>query len=129
MGTADYIAPEQVEDAREADIRADIYSLGCTLYFLLVGLPPFPKGSTIQKYMAHLEKTPSSVADFRADVPSDLLLVLQRMTAKKREERFQTPADVARALVPIIKASSITKDSPVRKKELQSSLPALRRRP
>ena len=58
LGSADYIAPEQIDDPHAADIRADIYSLGCTLYFLLAGRPPFPDGSLIQKLMAHGEKTP-----------------------------------------------------------------------
>ena len=58
LGSADYIAPEQIDDPHAADIRADIYSLGCTLYFLLAGRPPFPDGSVIQKLMAHREKTP-----------------------------------------------------------------------
>jgi serine/threonine protein kinase len=112
MGTPDYVAPEQVEDARQADIRADIYSLGCTLYFLLTAQPPFPKGTTFQKYMAHIERTPQPIAQIRADLPADLISVLDRMMAKKPAQRFQTPIEVARVLLPIIKptASSVSID-------------------
>ncbi len=73
LGSADYIAPEQIHDPHAADIRADIYSLGCTLYFLLAGRPPFADGSLIQKLMAHSEKTPRPLAEVRADVPPELV--------------------------------------------------------
>ena len=82
LGSADYIAPEQIDDPHAADIRADIYSLGCTLYFLLAGRPPFPDGSLIQKLLAHSEKTPRPLAEIRADVPPELARVVERMMAK-----------------------------------------------
>src|SRR5262249_30609236 len=69
MGTPDYIAPEQARDAHNADIRADIYSLGCTLYELLVGHAPFPEGTALQKVTGHLERPPRPLADLRDDVP------------------------------------------------------------
>jgi serine/threonine protein kinase len=100
LGSADYIAPEQIDDPHAADIRADIYSLGCTLYFLLAGRAPFPDGSVIQKLMAHREKTARPLSDFRADVPADLARILERMLAKEPARRFSTPAEVARALAP-----------------------------
>ena len=84
MGTPDYIAPEQARDAHQADIRADIYSLGCSLYFLLTGQPPFPGGTFMSKLSGHLERTPQSVAKLRKDVPADLLGVLNRMMCKDR---------------------------------------------
>jgi len=98
MGTPDYMAPEQARDARSADIRADVYSLGCTLYALLTGQPPFPEGSDISKVMAHTEQEPKPVSEFRDDVPDELIAVLNTMTAKNPEDRYQTPADVADAL-------------------------------
>ena len=69
LGTADYIAPEQVSAPRSADIRADIYSLGCTLYHLLAGHPPFPEGTLVQKLTAHTEQTPMPLSELRPDVP------------------------------------------------------------
>jgi membrane fusion protein (multidrug efflux system) len=100
LGSADYIAPEQIEDPHAADIRADIYSLGCTLYFLLAGQPAFPDRSLIQKLIAHREKTPRPIRDIRGDVSPELAHVVERMMAKDPAERFQTPAEVARALAP-----------------------------
>ena len=106
LGSADYIAPEQIDDPHAADIRADIYSLGCTLYFLLAGRPPFPDGSLIQKLMAHSEKTPRPLAEVRADVPPELARVVERMMAKDPARRFQTPDEVAQALAPFADAQA-----------------------
>jgi formylglycine-generating enzyme required for sulfatase activity len=103
VGTPDYIAPEQATDARQADIRADIYSLGCTLYFLLTGGPPFPEGTVMQKVLSHIEKQPKSVTTFRTDLPEGLMQVLDRMLAKDPAQRFQKPAEVAQALLPFTK--------------------------
>jgi serine/threonine protein kinase/WD40 repeat protein len=103
MGTPDYIAPEQADDARQADIRADIYSLGCTLYFLLTGQPPFPKGTAMQKILAHLEQEPLAVSVFRDDAPAELLEILHRMMAKRASQRYQTPMEVVRALTPFVR--------------------------
>src|SRR5205807_3722881 len=82
MGTADFIAPEQAADPRQADIRADIYSLGCTLYYLLAGDVPFPGGTALDKLTAHREQKPVPLAKLRSDVPSALSGVLDRMLAK-----------------------------------------------
>ena len=99
VGTADYLAPEQARNANVADIRSDIYSLGCTFYFLLTGQSPFPEGSLMQKILQHQEAQPRSIASFRDDVPADVVAVLQRMLAKNPADRFKTPASVAAALV------------------------------
>ncbi|MFN0017545.1 MAG: protein kinase domain-containing protein [Pirellulaceae bacterium] len=98
LGTPDYIAPEQATDSRSADIRADIYSLGCTFYFLLTGQPPFPKGTVMQKLAAHLHEAPAALALKRSDIPAEVSKIVLRMMAKKPEERYQTPADVAKDL-------------------------------
>ncbi len=98
-GTPDFIAPEQAEDARTADIRADVYSLGCTLYFLLTGRPPFPEGSMFQKMLAHHTQQPRPLSQLRHDLPPGLLEVFERMTAKSPARRYQAPAEVARALL------------------------------
>jgi uncharacterized protein (TIGR03067 family) len=98
MGTPDYIAPEQACNAHEADIRADIYSLGCTLYDLLAGHAPFPEGTPVDKVLAHVERMPRPLTEIRADVPPALARVVERMLAKDPAARYQTPAEVAEAL-------------------------------
>jgi len=101
LGTGDYIAPEQGQDAGNADARSDIYSLGCTLYFLLAGRAPFagPQHSTFaEKVVAHAEQPIPPITAIRGDIPEALVTILGRMTAKSPAERFQTAADVAAAL-------------------------------
>ena len=103
VGTGDFIAPEQGQDPRQADARSDIYSLGCTLYFLLAGRAPFsgPGHSTfVKKVMAHANEAVSPIQRLRTDIPDGLAAVLDRMLAKEPGKRFQTAADVARALEP-----------------------------
>ncbi len=100
MGTADFIAPEQAQDTHSADIRADIYSLGCTLYYLLAGQSPFPDGSFADKLQAHRDKQPRPLSELRRDLPPPLLRILERMLAKDPDQRYQTPAEVAQALAP-----------------------------
>jgi serine/threonine protein kinase len=100
MGTPDYIAPEQATDARTADIRADIYSLGCTLYDLLAGHAPFPEGTAVQKVLAHAQGKPRPLTEVRKDVPARLARVVDKMMAKDPAHRDQTPAEVAQALAP-----------------------------
>ncbi|MDB5312820.1 MAG: pknH 2 [Gemmataceae bacterium] len=103
MGTADYTAPEQWADSHRVDIRADVYSLGCTLYHLLVGRAPFagPEYQSLaRKQLAHAEAAPPAARPARPDVPPELDAVLQRMLAKRPEDRFPTPRAVADALAP-----------------------------
>jgi hypothetical protein len=100
IGTADYMAPEQTSSARTVDIRADIYSLGCTLYYLLAGRVPFPGGTVIEKCVRHALDAPPPVASLRPGLPAGLVAVVERMMAKRPEDRFQTPAEVYRALRP-----------------------------
>jgi serine/threonine protein kinase len=98
LGTADYIAPEQALDSQAADTRADVYSLGCTFYFLLTGKPPFPEGSLTQKLMAHQLREPAPVRSWRPDVPEELARLIGRMMAKAPPQRPQTPGEVVAAL-------------------------------
>ncbi len=106
MGTPDYSAPEQAKDARSADIRADIYSLGCTLYCLLAGRPPFQADTAILTILAHLEQAPQPLTELRPDVPAELWAVVERMLAKDPARRYQKPAEVAPALLPFCKGGT-----------------------
>jgi serine/threonine protein kinase len=103
LGTPDYIAPEQIGDARRADIRADIYSLGCTLYHLLTGGPPFKATSLYEILQAHhsTDATPLNLA--RPEVPVELAALVAKMMAKEPERRFQAPNEVAQGLKPFFK--------------------------
>ena len=98
MGTADYVAPEQVMDSRNVDGRADIYSLGYTFYFLLTGRRPFPKSTLVELLMAHRVESPEPISNLRPDVPLELIEIIDRMTAKSPDLRFQTAKDVAERL-------------------------------
>jgi WD40 repeat protein len=100
LGTVDYMAPEQADDPHQADIRADIYSLGCTLYFLLTGRPVFPVGTITEKLEAHARRSPDLSTGDSQGWPAGLARVLGRMLAKGPAERFQTPGEVATALEP-----------------------------
>jgi serine/threonine-protein kinase len=100
MGTPDYVAPEQCIAGAEVDCRADVYSLGCTLYFLLTGRPPFPDGSAEEKLRCHHREPPPDVRSRRDDVPPALAAALARMMAKAPVERYQSPGGVAEVLVP-----------------------------
>jgi hypothetical protein len=103
MGTADYIAPEQARDPHAADIRADVYSLGCTLYHLLTGRVPFPAVGREDKVIKHAAEQPVALSDLRPDLPAGLEAVVAKMMAKRPEERYQAPAEVAAALEPFTK--------------------------
>lgn len=98
LGTADYLSPEQALDSHLVDARADIYSLGCTIYYCLTGHPPFVEGTLAQRLMWHQTKDPPPVTNERPDVPASFTSILTRMMAKKADDRFQTMADVAQAL-------------------------------
>jgi serine/threonine protein kinase len=103
LGTADYLAPEQAIDSSAVDIRADIYGLGGTFYFLLAGRPPFPEGSIAQKLLWHQNTAPTPIRDLRPDVPPELAAVLDKMLAKDPAARYQTPLEVMAALEPWIR--------------------------
>ena len=100
LGTADYLAPEQAINSHTVDVRADIYSLGMTFYYLLTGSAPFADGTLNQKLIWHQVRQPEPIAGRRPDVPAELAAVLERMIAKDPAERFQTPAAVVEALAP-----------------------------
>jgi serine/threonine protein kinase len=95
------MAPEQCDNSHMVDVRADIYSLGCTLYHLLSGHPPFAAlSSPYQKLRAHMETPVPPLTEQRLDVPEPLTSALVRMLAKDRNERFASPKDVIAAVHP-----------------------------
>ena len=98
LGTADYLAPEQALNSHKADKRADIYSLGCTLYYLLTGHPPFPEGSISERLLKHQVEIAPSILKERPDAPPTLVHICERMMAKKPEDRYQTAGDVAQRM-------------------------------
>lgn len=99
IGTPDYMAPEQVLERNAVDIRADIYSLGCTFYYLLAGRVPFPGGNLLQKIEKHQSEEPDAIEPLRPDVPSGVASVLRKMMAKMPGDRYQAPVEVAEALL------------------------------
>lgn len=100
MGTADFMAPEQARSAHDVDIRADLYSLGCTLYKLLTGTAPFNRAGPerARKLAAHAELPPPAIGEARPDVPSAVTTILDRLLAKDPADRFQRPSELAAAL-------------------------------
>src|SRR6516225_2707134 len=98
MGTPDYMAPEQAKDSHNVDWRGDIYSLGCTFYYLLTGQVPFPGGSNIEKLLKHQMDTPRPIEQLRPDLPAKVRSILNGMLAKRKEDRIQTAGEVASLL-------------------------------
>jgi serine/threonine-protein kinase len=126
LGTPDYISPEQAQDSRRVDIRGDLYSLGCTFYYLLCGRPPFPGGSSVDKLLKHCSEEPPPVEEVRrarlvqlrqaaglappteteVRVPPEVVAVVERLMAKRPEERYQTPAELAGVLTALLPADA-----------------------
>ncbi|MBN2021251.1 MAG: serine/threonine protein kinase [Pirellulales bacterium] len=98
LGTFDYISPEQARDPRGADVRSDIYSLGCTFFYMLVGQPPFPEGTVLQKLLQHQGDEPPDVRRLRPELPVEVIPILQKMLAKNPADRFQTPGELVERL-------------------------------
>jgi hypothetical protein len=98
LGTFDYVSPEQALDPRTADVRSDLYSLGCTFYHVLTGRPPVPEGTAARKLQAHRHERPPDPRRLNPAIPDDLALVLSRLMVKGPAERYQTPADLGRDL-------------------------------
>jgi serine/threonine protein kinase len=104
LGTPSYMAPEQIISAATADIRADIYSLGCTLYYLLTGNPPFKdKQGLYQILQAHQSEAARPLNELRPEVPGELAGIVARMIAKDPAQRFQQPSEIAQGLTPFFK--------------------------
>src|SRR5262249_52906780 len=106
-----------------ADIRADIYSLGCTLYYLLAGQVPFPGGTSMEKLFAHVDQTPKPLRELRHDVPETLARIMERMMAREPGQRYQTPAEVAAALTPYCRGPGMRGASDPPRSETSNELP------
>ena len=110
MGTGDYMAPEQAEGARNLDIRADLYSLGCTLFRLIAGRPPYSEvgnGSAMKKLMAHVRQPIPDVSRLRPETPPELQVILEKLLAKDRSDRFKSPRELATALEPFCRGANL----------------------
>ncbi|MBT4865337.1 MAG: serine/threonine protein kinase [Planctomycetaceae bacterium] len=94
VGTVDYMSPEQARDSKQADIRSDIYSLGCTWYHMLTGTPPFATGSLTNKLYNHASKSRPDPRDENEAIPEGVVETMHRMMARKPADRYQTPAEL-----------------------------------
>ena len=101
LGTFDYISPEQAKDPRNVDVRSDIYSLGCTLYHMLAGAPPYPEGTVLQKLLDHQGKDIPDPAKKNPRISPRLSAVVRRMMAPEPRERYATPDELILDLLPI----------------------------
>ena len=101
LGTPDYMAPEQATDSSKADTRSDIYSLGCTFYYLLSGKAPFASASITRTLKSHADRQAKPLPQLRDDLPTELVQIVERMMAKDPAERFQTLSELAKALTPL----------------------------
>jgi serine/threonine protein kinase len=106
LGTVDYLAPEQARDFHRVDIRGDIYSLGCTFFYILTGKPPFGDGPLALRLAHHQQTEPPDLKKCRTDVPYGLAAIVRRMLAKLPKDRYQTPGEVAQALGPFVSKTS-----------------------
>ena len=101
LGTFDYISPEQARDPRLADVRSDLYSLGCTAYFMLIGRPPFAEGTMVQKLLQHQQQQATPVDRIRQDIPRQLAQVIGRLMEKDPADRYQHPSELVAALAAV----------------------------
>jgi len=99
LGTFDYISPEQARDPRSADVRSDLYSLGCTVFYMLVGRAPFADGTMVQKLLQHQQDRPPMIESLRPDVPRRFGQIVGRLMEKDPRNRYQRPADLVADLV------------------------------
>ncbi|WP_202617448.1 serine/threonine-protein kinase [Roseimaritima sediminicola] len=107
LGTFDYISPEQAHDPRDADVRSDIYSLGCTLYYMLTGRPPYPGGTVLQKLLSHGNSPPPDPRELRLEVSDDLTAILHKMLAKRPSDRYRRPVDLLADLTELARRENL----------------------
>lgn len=117
LGTFDYISPEQARDPRDADVRSDLYSLGCTFYFMLTGQPPFPDGTLLQKLLSHSSAPPPDPRSIRPDLDDQVAGIIHTLLAKQPKDRFQEPSELVDELYLVAERLNLTdlhRDGPVR---------------
>ncbi len=112
LGTFDYIAPEQAMDPREADVRSDIYSLGCTFYHMLTGQPPVPEGTAARKLHHHQHVAPVDPRQLNPDIPDDVAAILVRMMAKDPKDRYQRAEHLVQHLIQMAQKLGAIADLP-----------------
>lgn len=108
LGTVDYMAPEQAADVRQADIRSDLYSLGCSFYKLLTGAPPYSESQSVHKKLELHARAPiPDVTRDRSDVPGEIVRMLERLLAKSPANRFASPAELIKAITPFCEGADL----------------------
>ncbi|HEX5447003.1 MAG TPA: protein kinase [Pirellulales bacterium] len=107
LGTFDYISPEQARDPRSADVRSDMYSLGCSLFFMLTGRPPFPDGTVLQKLLQHQGDEPPDPRQYRPELPAEISHILSRLLAKNPAQRYQQPSELIDELAALGEAQGL----------------------
>jgi len=112
LGTFDYISPEQARDPRAADVRSDLYSLGCTIFFMLAGRPPFAEGTLVQKLLQHQQAAPPAIDEIRPDVPHAFEEILHRLMEKDPADRYQRPAVLVADLVAFAEEHQLSVSTP-----------------
>ena len=112
LGTFDYISPEQARDPRNTDVRSDIYSLGCTFFFMLTGRPPFLGGTMLQKLLQHQADQPPDLRQFRPELPEDVNRILRKMLAKDPRRRYSSPLELVNDLLWVARAAGLRPAAP-----------------
>jgi len=112
LGTPDFLAPEQARNSHSVDIRADLYALGCTFYFLLTGRTPFGGENVYEKMIAHTTVEAEPITTYRSDVPAEVEAIVYKLLAKKPDDRFSIPAELATALAALAKSGAAIAPEP-----------------
>ncbi len=124
LGTFDYISPEQARDPRNADVRSDIYSLGCTWFFMFTGRPPFLGGTVLQKLLQHQTDQPPDVRQLRPDLPEEASRILRKMLAKEPKRRYNSAEELVSDLLALAQSVGITVAAPTGRTWMLPSQPS-----